>query len=55
MIRDNIFLRPDQQIFLFCGKNELPPSASSMASVYKQYKDDDGFLYIFYAGEATFG
>jgi GABA(A) receptor-associated protein len=55
LIRDNINIRSDQQLFLFCGKNELPPSASSMANIYDQYKDEDGFLYIFYAGESSFG
>jgi GABA(A) receptor-associated protein len=26
-----------------------------MRTIYEQYKDDDGFLYIVYSGENTFG
>lgn len=35
-----------------------PPCATAaalMSSVYQDYKDDDGFLYITYSGENTFG
>ncbi|KAI9139238.1 microtubial binding protein [Paraphysoderma sedebokerense] len=33
----------------------LPPSAALMSLIYEQYKDEDGFLYITYSGENTFG
>lgn len=26
-----------------------------MSTIYDQYKDDDGFLYVVYSGENTFG
>jgi GABA(A) receptor-associated protein len=29
--------------------------ASLLASIYHEYKDNDGFLYISYSGEKTFG
>lgn len=29
--------------------------ASLMSEIYAQYKDEDGFLYILYSGENTFG
>jgi GABA(A) receptor-associated protein len=32
-----------------------PPPAALMSSVYEDHKDDDGFLYITYSGENTFG
>lgn len=31
------------------------PSAALMSSVYEDHKDEDGFLYITYSGENTFG
>jgi hypothetical protein len=31
------------------------PPAALMSSVYEDHKDDDGFLYITYSGENTFG
>ncbi|GES78331.1 autophagy-like protein 8 [Rhizophagus clarus] len=33
----------------------LPPTAALMSSIYEEHKDDDGFLYITYSGENTFG
>lgn len=31
------------------------PYSASMGSVYAEHKDDDGFLYVAYSGENTFG
>merc|ERR1712137_910995 len=33
----------------------LPPTAALMSSIYEEHKDEDGFLYITYSGENTFG
>jgi GABA(A) receptor-associated protein len=33
----------------------LPPTAALMSQVYKEHKDEDGFLYVTYSGESTFG
>lgn len=33
----------------------LPPTAALMSVIYKEHKDPDGFLYITYSGENTFG
>lgn len=30
-------------------------TAALMADIYEDHKDDDGFLYITYSGESTFG
>jgi GABA(A) receptor-associated protein len=30
-------------------------AAAMMATVYEDHKDEDGFLYITYSGENTFG
>lgn len=54
VIRKRIKLSPEKAIFIFVG-NVLPPTAAMMSSVYDQNKDDDGFLYITYSGENTFG
>jgi len=42
-------------IFLFVDKTVLPPSALLMSQIYEKHKDEDGFLYITYSGENTFG
>ena len=53
-IRKRIKLRPEQSLFLFV-KNSIPRSDILLSQLYKEYKDEDGFLYITYSGENTFG
>lgn len=54
VIRKRIKLRPEKAIFIFVS-SVLPPSAALMSSIYEEHRDDDGFLYIQYSGEHTFG
>ncbi|KAJ2750155.1 Autophagy- protein 8, partial [Coemansia sp. BCRC 34490] len=54
VIRKRIKLSPEKAIFIFVNEI-LPPTAALMSSVYEEHKDDDGFLYITYSGENTFG
>ena len=54
VIRKRIKLAPEKAIFVFV-RNVLPPTAALMASVYDDHKDEDGFLYVAYSGENTFG
>jgi GABA(A) receptor-associated protein len=53
-IRNRIKLKPEQAIFLFVN-NTLPHIGESMGKIYEEFKDEDGFLYITYSGENTFG
>jgi len=52
-------LKPEDSIFLFVRAADdtdiLPPSFSAMAVIYEKHKSPDGFLYIRYSGENTFG
>jgi len=54
VIRKRIKLSPEKAIFIFVN-NVLPPTAALMSSVYDEQKDEDGFLYVTYSGENTFG
>ncbi len=45
---------PDKAIFIFIN-NVLAPTASQMSRIYEEHKDEDGFLYVVYSGEETFG
>eukprot|EP00543_Licmophora_paradoxa_P004933 CAMPEP_0202442042 /NCGR_PEP_ID=MMETSP1360-20130828/1536_1 /ASSEMBLY_ACC=CAM_ASM_000848 /TAXON_ID=515479 /ORGANISM="Licmophora paradoxa, Strain CCMP2313" /LENGTH=118 /DNA_ID=CAMNT_0049057285 /DNA_START=32 /DNA_END=388 /DNA_ORIENTATION=- len=54
VIRKRIKLAPEKALFLFSG-NSIPPNAALMSTVYEEQKDEDGFLYIQYSGESTFG
>jgi GABA(A) receptor-associated protein len=54
VIRKRIKVNPEQAIFVFVS-NILPPSPALLADVYEDHKDEDGFLYLTYSGENTFG
>merc|ERR1711964_118957 len=54
IIRKRIKLAPEQAIFLFVG-NSLPPTGALVSQIYDDNKDEDGFLYLTYSGENTFG
>jgi len=54
VIRKRIKLAPDAAIFVFVN-NTLPPAQELMAKIYKDQADADGFLYVTYSGESTFG
>ncbi|KAI9222882.1 putative ATG8-essential for autophagy [Blastocladiella britannica] len=55
VIRKRIKLSPEKALFIFVNNGTLPPSAALMSLIYDQYRDEDGFLYITYSGENTFG
>ena len=54
VIRKRIELPPEKAIFIFVN-NQMPPTASMMSTIYEEQKSKDGFLYITYSGENTFG
>jgi GABA(A) receptor-associated protein len=54
VLRKRIELPPEKALFLFI-KNVLPPTAALVSQVYEENANDDGFLYMVYSGENTFG
>lgn len=54
VIRKRIVVPKEKAIFIFI-ENVLPPTSALMSEMYDKYKDKDGFLYITYSGENTFG
>lgn len=54
VIRKRIQLKAEVAMFIFFN-NSLPPASETMGSVYKLYKDNDGFLYATVSLESTFG
>ena len=54
VIRKRMKLTPENAIFIFMN-NSLPPSGDLMSQLYKNHRDEDGFLYVTYSGESTFG
>ncbi|KAL0420178.1 UNVERIFIED_CONTAM: Autophagy-related protein 8i [Sesamum radiatum] len=49
-----LHLAPGKALFVFV-KNTLPQTSSLIESVYDSFKDEDGFLYMCYSSEKTFG
>ncbi|KAH9797882.1 Autophagy-related protein 8C [Citrus sinensis] len=54
VVRKRIKLSAEKAIFVFV-KNTLPPTGALMSAIYEENKDEDGFLYMTYSGENTFG
>nr|XP_023895502.1 autophagy-related protein 8f-like isoform X1 [Quercus suber]POE57340.1 autophagy-related protein 8f [Quercus suber] len=54
VIRKRIKLSAEKAIFIFVD-NVLPPTGAIMSTIYDDKKDGDGFLYVTYSGENTFG
>ena len=54
IIRKRTKLDQSQSIFLMVN-NTICPSNTPIGVVYEDHKDDDGFLYIKYTSENTFG
>lgn len=55
IIRKNINgITPEQSIWMSIN-NVIPPSTSTMNSIYNDFKSDDGFLRIAYCEENMFG
>ena len=54
VIRKRIKLAPDVGLYFFVGNN-ISSSATLLGEVYENKKDKDGFLYVCYSGENTYG
>jgi GABA(A) receptor-associated protein len=54
VIRKRIVLSSEQALFIFIN-GTIPSNSELMSSIYEKYKDNDGFLYITYSSENTFG
>ena len=54
VIRKRMRLKPEEGIFLF-SNNKIVAGSTIIGHIYEYSKDPDGFLYIQYAKENTFG
>ena len=54
IIRKRLRLSSEKAIFLFIN-GTIPPSSCMFTDIYDFHKDVDGFLYITYSFENTFG
>ena len=54
IIRKRIKINPEKALFLFIN-GKIPSTSQLISTIYDENKDEDGFLYITYSGENTFG
>ena len=54
VIRTRLKMRKDQAIFMFV-ENRLPAASKTIGSIHDAHASEDGFLYLTYAFENTFG
>merc|ERR1712038_368700 len=50
IVRKRLNIRADQSIFFYC-KNTIPSAQTTIASLYDDFKNEDGFLYLTYSEE----
>ena len=55
VIRKRMHIRKEQTVFLLSEAGILFAGTDHISSVYENNKDSDGFLYLRYANENTFG
>ncbi|EGD84288.1 hypothetical protein H112_07980 [Trichophyton rubrum D6] len=54
VLRNRLRLPPEKALFILIN-DQLPSNSSLLSTVYDTDKDEDGFLYIKFMGENTFG
>ena len=54
IVRKRLKLKSSESIFLLVN-NQLCPSNEVFSEIYEKHSDKDGFLYIIYTTENTFG
>ncbi|XP_065072178.1 microtubule-associated proteins 1A/1B light chain 3A-like [Rhopilema esculentum] len=55
IIRKRLQLSSAQSLFMLVNQKSLTCASTVVGDVYKDDKDDDGFLYIVYASQEIFG
>ena len=58
IIRNKIKIKPIQALFMMIKNNDqyiLAPMSSTLEEIYSLYHDNDGFLYVTFKLENTFG
>lgn len=55
IIRQKINIAHYESIFLLINNSTIPPTGASIGEIYDKLGDNDGFLYITYSSQQTFG
>ncbi|XP_012499824.1 PREDICTED: microtubule-associated proteins 1A/1B light chain 3C [Propithecus coquereli] len=55
IIRSRMVLRATEAFYLLVNNKSLVSMSMTMAEIYRDYKDEDGFVYMTYASQEMFG
>lgn len=55
VIRKRLKLKEHNSLMIYTEDGTLPTSASTLAHIYTTHKNEDGFLYLTFSTENTFG
>ncbi|XP_042904571.1 microtubule-associated proteins 1A/1B light chain 3C isoform X2 [Parasteatoda tepidariorum] len=55
IIRNRMHLGPNQAFYLLINNRSIASMSKTVAEVYLESKDEDGFLYVTYASQEMFG
>ena len=55
VIRKRIKISAEKGLYIFVNETVIPASSKLISAIYSEHKSEDGFLYITYTGENTFG
>ncbi len=55
VVRKRMNLKKEQALFFFIENNTLLVQTNTVENVYTKHKNEDGFLYVRYSIENTFG
>ena len=55
IIRKRLKLKAEKAIYMFTENSNIPPTSFLINNIYNQNVNEDGFLYMYYTSENTFG
>lgn len=55
IVRRRLHLHPDQSFFLLINEKSMVSNSTTMNVLYQQEADQDGFLYVVYTSQPSFG
>lgn len=55
ILRNRMKINHTKALFLLIDKRSMPSLSRTIAEIYNDYRNEDGFLYITYASQDVFG